>query len=175
MNNKMMPALIGGALIGVLCAILGNIPFVNFCCCLVGIAGGVLAVMLYVKNAPTPMTMGEGAMLGAMAGAIGGAIYFVLTAIIGLIIGAAFYEAQMRQLGSDVPFSGITLVIIGALIGGILLAILATIGGVIGVPIFEKRKGGDVPPAPPTYGGDQPAGGGYSGGGGGGGSFGTGA
>ncbi len=172
MNNKLVPALIGGAIIGVLCSILGNIPFVNLCCCLVGIGGGVLAVMFYVKKAPTPMTIGEGAMLGAMAGAIGGVIYFVLTSIIGMIIGAAAYEAQMRQYGGSVPISGFALVLIGALMGGIILAVLSTIGGLIGVPIFEKRKpGGDAPPPPPAYGGDQP--GGFTPGGGAG--YGTGA
>lgn len=167
MNNKLVPALIGGAIIGVVCAILGNIPIVNFCCCLVGIGGGVLAVMFYVKKAPTPMTIGEGAILGAMAGGIGGVIYFVLTTVIGLVIGAAYYEAQMRQFGSNVPLSGVALVIISALVGGIILTVLSTVGGLIGVPIFEKRKGGDVPPPPATY-GDQSGGGGYPGGGGGG-------
>jgi len=172
MNNKLMPALIGGAMIGILCSILGQIPIVSLCCCLVGIAGGVVAVMMYVKKSPTPMTIGEGAMLGAMAGAIGGAIYFVISTIIGLIIGAAVYEAQMRQFGSSSPISGVALIIVGTLIGGLLLTVLATAGGLIGVAIFEKRKpGGDVPPPPPTYGGDQP--GGFTPGGGAG--YGTGA
>ena len=173
MNNKLMPALIGGAIIGVLCSILGNIPLVNFCCCLVGIVGGLLAVMLYVKKSPTPVSIGEGAMLGAMAGAIGGVIYFIFTTLIGLLIGAAAYEAQMRQYGGNVPVSGMVLVMVAALIGGILLTILATIGGLVGIPIFEKRKdGGNAPPPPPTYGGDQP--GGFTPGGGGAG-YGTGA
>ncbi len=172
MNNKMVPALIGGAIIGVLCSILGNIPIVSLCCCLVGIGGGVLAVMMYVKKSPTPMTIGEGAMLGAMAGAIGGVIYFVLMSIIGLIIGAAAYEAQMRQYGGSVPVSGVALVILAAFMGAVVLTVLSTIGGLIGVPIFEKRKGGgDAPPPPPAYGGDQP--GGFTPGGGAG--YGTGA
>jgi hypothetical protein len=168
MNNKLMPALIGGAVVGILSAIFSAIPipFVGFCCCLWAIGGGVLAVMLYVKKSPTPVSIGEGAILGAMAGGIGGAIYFVLATIIGLVIGAAAYEAQMRQYGGSVPVSGLVLVILGALIGAICLVALATIGGVIGIPIFEKRKDGAPPPPPATY-GDQPGGGGYTGGGGG--------
>lgn len=172
MNEKMVPALIGGAMIGVLCSILGNIPIVNFCCCLVGIGGGVLAVMMYVKKAPNPMTIGEGAMLGAMAGAIGGVIYFILTSLIGLIFGAAAYEAQMRRYGSDFPIGGVALVIFAAFVGAVILTALSTAGGLIGVPIFEKRKGGgNAPPPPPAYGGDQP--GGFTPGGGAG--YGTGA
>ncbi len=181
MNNKLVPALIGGVLLGVLSAIFASIPlpFVGLCCCLWSIGGGVLAVMMYVKKSPTPVSIGEGAMLGAMAGLIGGIIYAVLYTIIMSIIGLAAMEAQIKQTGVNMPVSGFALLIIAAIIQAILLLILSTIGGLIGVPIFEKRKGGgDVPPPPPPF-GEQPGGGGYAGGAGmgqpGGSGYGTGA
>lgn len=162
MNNKLVPALIGGAIIGVL----SSIPIVNYCCCIWAIGGGVLAVMLYVKNSQTPVPIGEGAMVGAMAGAVGGAIYFVLTSVIyGLIIGVAAFESQFRQTGVNMPLGGMGLIIVGALIGALFLVGLATAGGALGIPLFEKRKDGGVPPPPPTYGGDQNVGGGGYGGG----------
>ena len=77
MNNKLKPALIGGVVLG----ILSVIPFVssaNLCCCLWAILGGMLATHLYVKNSPTPVNAGEGAILGALAGVVGGVIAFVL-------------------------------------------------------------------------------------------------
>jgi hypothetical protein len=162
MNDKLVPALIGGVILGVLSAI----PLVQYCCCIWAIGGGVLAVMMYVKKSPTKVSIGEGAMVGAMAGVIGGIIYFFLATLIGLLVGAAVYEAQMRRFGSDVPLSGMALIIVGALLGAIVLVALATGGGVLGIPIFEKRKDGDAPPPPPPPFGGQP-GGGYPGGGGG--------
>jgi hypothetical protein len=165
MNNKLVPALIGGAILG----ILSSIPIVNYCCCLWAIGGGALAVMFYVKNTPNRVSVGEGAMLGALAGVVGGVIYFVLGSIIGIIFGAAQMEQAFRQAGiHNMPLSGTALILLGTFIAALCLVGLATVGGLIGVPIFEKRKDGDVPPPPPppAYGGDQP-GGGYAGGGGG--------
>lgn len=171
MSDKLVPALIGGLILGVLSAI----PLVQYCCCIWAIGGGVLAVMMYVKKSPTKVSIGEGAMLGAMAGVIGGVIYFFIATLIGLLVGAAVYEAQMRRFGQDVPLSGTALVIVGAFLGALFLVALATGGGLLGVPIFEKRKDGDTPPPPPSFGGQpgggQPGGGGYAGGGG---NYGTG-
>jgi len=41
--NKLKPAVLGGLVVGILSAI----PFVNYCCCLWAIGGGLLAGMLY--------------------------------------------------------------------------------------------------------------------------------
>ena len=81
----------------------------------------------------------------------------------------ATFETQFKQTGVDMPMSGFALIVLATLLGAIVLAILAVGGGALGVAIFEKRKGGDVPPAPPSFGG-QPGAGGYAGGAG----FGTG-
>ena len=37
--------------------------------------------------------------------------------------------------------------------GAVILAVLATLGGLLGVAIFEKRKDGAVAPPPQQYGG----------------------
>jgi hypothetical protein len=49
-----------------------------------------------------------------------------------------------------IPFSGTVLLIVGNLIGGICLIILAAVGGILSVPIFEKRKDVVPPSAPPA-------------------------
>jgi energy-converting hydrogenase Eha subunit E len=162
MTDKLVPALIGGLILGVL----SSIPFVNYCCCIWAIGGGVVAVMMYVKKSPTPVSIGEGAMLGAMAGVIGGVIYFVLGTIVALIVGTAAVEAAMKQAGMEMPLSGVALILLSTFMGALFLVALGAIGGLIGIPIFEKRKGGDAPPPPPTF-GEQPGGGGYAGGSGG--------
>src|SRR2546421_10383989 len=77
MNDKMKPALIGGAVLGILSAI----PFVNLpnlCCCAWAIAGGILAAHLYVKSSPAPVRPGDGAVLGVLAGGVGAVIYLVI-------------------------------------------------------------------------------------------------
>ncbi len=143
--NKLKPALLGGLVVGLLSAI----PFVNYCCCIWGIGGGALAGFLYIKGSPTPVSVGEGAMVGGMAGIIGGIIYFVLGVPIAyLISGGGALEEQLARSGVSVPFSGVLLFIVAGLLGALCLVILSVIGGLIAVPIFEKRKN-DVPPPPP--------------------------
>ena len=45
--------------------------------------------------------------------------------------------------------------VVGAIVNGIILAVLlvifSTLGGLIGVPIFEKRKGDVAPPPPQNF------------------------
>jgi hypothetical protein len=164
MNNKVKPALIGGVVLGVLSAI----PFVNFlnvCCCLWAILGGMLASYLYVKNSPTPATAADGAVLGALAGVIGAVISIVVGIPLSIITGStmrAFFfsmlenvdprQAEMMRTQMEASAS-----IAGAIVNGLILAVLlfvfSIIGGLIGIPIFEKRKGTPVPPPPPNLGG----------------------
>ena len=147
MNNKLKPALLGGLIVGVLSAI----PFINYCCCIWSIGGGALAAFLYIKGSSVPVKTGDGAVVGGLAGVIGGIIYLVIGLPLAIFFGMAAMEAQLSNSGVHLPFSGMILMIVASLVGAIFLALLATLGGVIGVAIFEKRKDGGVPP-PPNYG-----------------------
>jgi|SRR5947209_4724192 len=177
MNKSLQPAIIGGVVLGLLSAI----PFVNMvniCCCGWAILGGLLAGHLYIKRSQTPVTMGEGAKVGAIAGVIGGIIYVIIGLPLGLIAGTAMSgmiasifervanpeqaelmrrQMEMQQdmsiaarLGAAIPFT---------LLGFVLLIGFATIGGILAVQFFEKRKGMTAPPPPPAYGGPPPQGG----------------
>jgi hypothetical protein len=146
MNNKLKPALLGGLIVGLLSAI----PFVNYCCCIWAIGGGVLAGMLYIKDSPTPVPTGEGAVVGALAGVVGAVIYLIIGLPIAFFFGAAQMEEQLGRSGVQLPFSGTVLLIVGALIGALCLLVLATLGGLLSIPIFEKRKAGGPPPPPPS-------------------------
>lgn len=171
MNDKMKPALIGGLLLGILSAI----PAVDYCCCLWAIAGGVVASHLYIKGSPTPVKPADGAILGAMAGAVGVALIFVIGIPLQLIVGTALRAlvagiirdanpaAAAQMMAAGVGFGA---AIVHALMWSVVTVALAVGGGVIGVALFEKRKGGPAgaPPPPPPgggYGGGNP-GGGYS-------------
>ena len=169
MNNKIKPALLGGGALGLLLVftvLLQALPFMRLvgCCnCLWPIAAGVLATMFYVKQSPTPATIADGAILGALAGVIGGLIYLVIGLPLSVLInGLAAMDAQVRAYNPDFPISGVLLLVIGGIVAFIIFVLLATIGGVIGVPIFEKRKGTiDTPPPPQDFGSSPGPGGSY--------------
>jgi len=155
MNNKMKPALLVGGALGVLLVLtvlFSVVPFLKFigCCnCLWPIAGGLLATMLYIKSSPSPATVLDGVILGAMVGLIGGLIYLVIGLPLSYFInGVEAIDAQIRQLSPNFPISGVVLMIVGGFVGFIIFIVLAIIGGLIGVPIFEKRKA-DLAPSPP--------------------------
>ena len=182
MNDKMKPALIGGVVLGLLSAI----PFVNMvnmCCCAWAIAGGVLAANMYIKNSTSPVSTGDGAQVGAIAGVIGAVIYLVLGVPLGIMAGQAMVgsmtgmfermmppeqaaevrrQMEMQQAAQGGFIDQLPQALMFGLIGAILLVVFATVGGLIGTAIFEKRKGGagaPPPPPPPNFGG--PAGGTY--------------
>ena len=163
MNNKLKPAIIGGVVLG----LLSVIPFVNWanvCCCLWAILGGALASYLYIKNSAVPATAGDGAILGAMAGLVGAVISVVIGIPVsilmsGVMIGIVFRlmesinPSQAEMMRSQIE-AGQT--VAGAIVNGLILAVLlvifSTLGGLIGIPIFEKRKRNVMPPPPQNYG-----------------------
>ena len=150
MNNKLKPAVIGGVVLGLLSAI----PFVNWvniCCCAWAILGGILASYLYVKNSATPANAGDGALVGAMAGVSGAAMREML---INLMSNVDPSQADLIRRQMEMQGESIAGAIFQGLIGAVLLVVFAVIGGLIGIPLFEKRKGGGaVPPPPPAPGG----------------------
>lgn len=158
MNNKFKPALLGGGALGLLLVITvlisSFVPFIGCCNCLWPIAAGVLATMFYVKESPTPATIADGAIVGALGGVVGGLIYLVIGLPLSILInGVAAMDAQVRQMSPDFPIGGMVLVLISGVFGFVIFVVLATVGGVIGIPIFEKRKVTiDTPPPPQDFG-----------------------
>jgi|ERR1051326_8065013 uncharacterized protein YacL len=143
--NKLKPALLGGLIVGLLSAI----PYIDTCCCVWSIVGGGLACYLYMKSSSTRIGPGDGAMLGGLAGVIGALIYLIIGLPIAYFVsgrGAAMEEVFAR-LNMQLPFSGTVMLILGGLLRALILVVLSVIGGLIVVPLFEKRT--DVPPPPP--------------------------
>src|SRR6478672_952234 len=153
MNNKLKPALLGGLIVGIFSAVHSLIPIISMCCCIWSIIGGVLAAFLYIKSSPTPVPMGDGAMVGALAGVVGGIIYVVIYLPIALLWGMATMQEQLDKSGVHLPFSGSILMVVGSLIGAVCLVVLATLGGVIGTAIFGKKSNTSAPPPPQNFGG----------------------
>lgn len=148
MIDKLKPALIGGLIAGILCVV----PFVSTCCCLWAALGGLLASFMYIRSSPMPVTPGGGAAVGAMTGAVGALIYTLIQLPLALLFGLATMEEQFRRSGVELPLSGIALVFISVFLVIVIILIFSTLGGTLGVPIFEKRKGAPPPPPPQDFG-----------------------
>jgi hypothetical protein len=153
MNSKLKPAILGGLVVGLLSAI----PVSQYCCCIWGIGGGVLAAYLYVKDSANPVRTGEGAMLGGLAGLVGAVIYLIIGVPLLYLIGGSAIADQIARAG--VNLSGPLMIICFGLLFAVALIVLSVLGGLLGVAIFEKRKGGSTPPPPPEGfgGGGTPA------------------
>ena len=155
---KLQPALYGGLFIGVLSAL----PFVNVCCCLWMIGGGMIAVYLMQQNHPYPIGAADGALVGLMAGLIGAVISAVVSIPINMAMGPMLQKMAQGWLmnNPEIPaetkamienmmarntgFSAIaTLFSMG--IGMVVGAIFGLFGGLLGVAMFKK----DGPPPPP--------------------------
>lgn len=177
MNNKLQPALIAGVAMAVIGAVLNLVstlmqtpgetpsPFtgmaVGCLSCLLTIGGGAFAVYLYVQRSSAPATTGDGAVLGLLAGLVSAVITLLVTTPLSYFINRDAVETQLEPLRQQFGYEGsaLTLVMLLSLGGLIITPLITMLGGLLGVPLFEKRKGdaGMPPPPPPGgYGGGAP-------------------
>jgi hypothetical protein len=152
---RLQPALLGGALIGVLSA-LPVVGWLNTCCCLWVVIGGAVALWISQSNHPYPVTAADGALVGLLAGLIGGLVAIPLNLVFAPIqrqllmrlIDASQAEIppQVRTMMENAGQSSIGIVVNGVLMTA-LYAIFAMLGGLLGVALFRKK---DAPPPPGT-------------------------
>lgn len=144
------PALVGGAVAGVLTAV----PIVNCLCCLWIIGGAMLASYLLAKNSAVSLTSGDGAIVGIFAG--------ILAAVIDAVVSIPFqalnqqfvqkFMEQFSQLAEDMPSGwekwiergteGMSMAwfLLGLVISAVVFAAFGALGGVIGASLFGKKK-----------------------------------
>lgn len=166
------PALVGGVIAGLLSAI-PVVNFANCCFCAWLLVGGAVAAKMLINRAPRPVRSGEGAQVGAMAGLIAAGIYSLITlAMVVFRIGQGFEQDlfnRFAEMSSDPNVREFIQRIIeesakqtqaqrlvSALISLIVISMLfigfSTLGGLLGVALFEKRRGQPPPPQyPPGY------------------------
>jgi hypothetical protein len=168
--SKIQPALLGGLVLG-LGSVIPVISYGNLCCCGWGIVGGALAAYLLIKRSPVlPVAKGDGAAAGAVAGVVGSLINLAIGVPVTLLQwNNVISQIQQRAEASSDPASREAINQLVTIMQGhpVLIALgiwlifaivgvsVAALGGMIGVAIFEKRKGQQEPPSsegfPPGY------------------------
>jgi hypothetical protein len=161
--SKLQPALLGGAVLGVLSAL----PVVNVanCCCIWIVTGGVLAAWLLQQGQPLPITPGDGAIVGLLAGVFGALVWAVLYVPIRALTGSLQQRMIERALenASDLPpallpmleraqheGAGLVAFVLGFLFRLVLCATFSTLGGLVGAMLVARKAPvtPDVPPPP---------------------------
>jgi hypothetical protein len=155
--GRFIPGLIGGAVAGFLSMLAGFLApdvfvILSFFCIVWAVIGGALAAKLYIKSSPVPVRSGEGAVLGLIAGAIAGFIYLAIDTPIAYSIHGDYIQMVSNQQAEKIS-AGAFFALTG-LAGAVTILGFSVIGGIIGVAMFEKRKGyqAAMPPPPPGYG-----------------------
>ena len=154
-TSKTNPVLIGGLVMGVLSA-LPIISAGNLCCCVWIISGGLVAAYVLQQNQATPITPGDGALVGLLAGMAGAGIYLVLSIPITLLVAPLqrqLLERLVERTNGMPPefreyMSGYVGGALGLMLGFVSMlmmgAVFSTIGGLLGAVFFRK---GLPPPA----------------------------
>lgn len=148
--GMLVPALIGGAIAGVL----SGIPLLNCLCCLWIIGGAMLASYFLSKDSPVALTAGDGAIVGIFTGIVAA----VVDAIISLPLAGINRELMssiMEKIGEyadEVPAGWETwlegggaattfsMQMFGLLISAVVFAVLGALGGIIGISLFGKKS-----------------------------------
>jgi hypothetical protein len=148
--SKLMPAIWGGVLIGVI----SGVPLLNFinCACCAGIiGGGVLAVYLFRNHVDPakPLNMADGAALGILAGIFGAIIGSVLDGLFGTFTFDYLYKISeymdnpefndmIDRLNPKVIGPG--LFFVGFVFKLVFNCVFGLVGGLLGVSFFGKAK-----------------------------------
>jgi hypothetical protein len=151
--------------------VLSALPIIsvgNACCCLWVVSGGAIAAYLYQQNKTTPITPGDGALVGLLAGLAGAVIRTVVSIPIDIIAGPKEQEMLRRVMDSgNLPpeardlleqftragaTGGVYLVL--SLIFGLMFwlfvgGVFSTLGGLLGALIFKKQTPPGVIDLPP--------------------------
>jgi len=144
-----IPALIGGAVAG----ILANIPFIIFPCCIWVMGGAMLAAYLLVKDSPVALRSGDGAIVGVFTGIVAAVVHAVVNILLQpfirdifqrLIERAAEYIEEMPPGYEDLLEGGgfetsVPVFFLGLVVWVIVFSLFGALGGIIGISLFGKK------------------------------------
>jgi hypothetical protein len=170
--SYLQAALIGGAVAGVLSS-LPVINLANACCCLWIVSGGLIAAYVMQQDQATPLTPGDGALVGLLAGIVGAVVALVVSIPIDLIaapLQRGLLE-RLRQSAVEMPpevRDAIDNMIRsrerGGMVGFVVVRVatfflslfvggaVSTVGGLLGAVIFRRSSNAGLAPPPPPEG-----------------------
>lgn len=168
--GKLVPSLFGGILCGLSLLMLAIRVGGPCLCCLSCIGGGVLASFLLVRNSKNsnllPVEMGDGAITGLLSGLWGGLLATAIIAIFFLVMfhnpefqagfhqaveeGLKKYPREQQEIVREYFKTPVFMILIMAGMNLVVCIFGSLVGGLIGVSLFERRKG-TIQPPPPTY------------------------
>ncbi len=157
--SKTQPALYAGIAIG----LLSGLPIIsmgNCLCCLWVVGGGAFAVYLMQQEHPFAVSSADGALVGLMAGAIGGIVAMLVSIPVTMAMGPVQQRIleriaenpdipqqtrdMIRNFGGGAAMGGaIAVRMIFGLFAACIYAVVAMLGGLLGVALFKKK---DAPP-----------------------------
>ena len=161
-------ALIGGVFLGITSA-LPVINCANCACCLLVIGGGVLASFIYLRDYPADqpaVTYGDGAVLGLITGVIGAFVWTIVEVSLTYFKVRLMNVDDIEKLGEILkdpnvpPWVDEVIAVMSAseavnawvifatfFIYLVIAVLFASLGGVIGVALFQSAR--PAAPAPP--------------------------
>jgi hypothetical protein len=124
----------------------------------------MLAAFLWSKDSPTPMTSGDGALIGAFTGLFAAGAHTLISIPLAAI-NVAFFKNIFERLSSYTnempagwrewfdqsigPFS-IAGFFLGLMVSAVVFSILGALGGILGLALFGKKApAAGAPPLPP--------------------------
>ncbi|MEW5805962.1 MAG: hypothetical protein AB1756_01180 [Acidobacteriota bacterium] len=161
--DLLKPALISGIIFGVTSAI-PIISILNCFCCSLIFASGILAAFLLIRESAVPVTYGSGAMVGLLSGIFGAFSMTIVNTLVEITFGTYFKQLALSliqdfltQLPPDImgrieaelqrEFT-IFNMIFALFIALIMFGIFSTLGGILGVALFgKKKKAGEQTPS----------------------------
>jgi len=152
--RRYQPALLGGLFIGVLSS-LPVVSFLNTCCCLWVVAGGVLTAYLQQQNRAEAIEAVEAALGGLIAGLIGALITVPISLALSMsgdVQAEILKVIDQLQLPPDARdrvsqmLTGPRFMLVTAAVTVPIYAVFGMLGGLLGSAIFRRKT---PPPAAP--------------------------
>src|SRR5262245_41042086 len=164
------PALVGGLIAGLL-SVAPGISIANCCFCAWLLVGVAIATKMLINRTHRPIKSGEGALVGAIAGVIATTTYLLIS--VALIVFSIGQEFQMKILSriseksgnpdfqemmqkiieanvNQTPAQRLVAALPILVITAVLHVGFSTLGGLLGVALFEKRRNQPPPQYPPA-------------------------
>ena len=158
--TMLISALIGGTFLGIISA-LPILEYLNCACCGILVSGGVLTSYLYIRESPSsldPASYADGALLGLLSGILGSVVYILVRVplfYVQITLGLTIFEVQAHLNDPNIPeplrailqelLQGELFIFIEIIFFLVTALIFSTLGGILGVTIFQKKPPRLVP------------------------------